>query len=321
MPNILFASNSISHFPGTEVRNEIWSYNANRVPYSIWTVPATPAGSPIFPATTGNETWFHFTSTSDQYFINNVEPIVEILDLNGATIAQVTIENRIGNGYRMLFNAGGQTATIQKYYPITETRIRTYDLQIKFTNIVAEARLYMNEILIAESTFSVTGQEYPRQMVIGGHRGSNDNFGAFYSEIIVADGDTRNARLDLLRPISAGAYGNWNGAIGTLSDDDPTTGMITTLANQFQSTILTPYKGANNISNIVQITTSVRGINSPTQLQHLIRMNAVDYLTPAFAVPFSKDYQVTDWTQNPATTAPWDAADLSNAEFGFKSIA
>lgn len=321
MPNILFASNSISHFPGTEVKNDSWSYDANRVPYSIWTPPATPAGSPVFPATTGDETWFHFESGSDQYYSNNDEPIVEILDVNGATLAKVSIEDRDTKGYHLTFNAGGQTETLEKYYPIPELRLRTYDLQVKFTNLLAECRLYMNEILILESGFSVSAKEYPRQMVIGGHRGAADSFGAFYSEIIVADGDTRNSRLDLLRPVSAGVYGNWDGSIGTLSDDDPTTGMVATLPNQYQSTILTPYTGADNISNVVQVTTSVRGINSPTQLQHLIRMNTVDYLTPSFAVPFSKDYQITDWTQNPASTGPWDASDLINVEFGFKSIA
>lgn len=320
MPNILFASNSVSHFPGTIVKNDAWSYDAARVPYSIYTSPGTPAATPQFAATTGDETWFHFRHGTNQFYTNNNEPIMEILDVNGDTLAQITIYDRSGEGYHMTFNAGAQSETISKYYPIVENVNRTYDLQILFTDIVAECRLYMNEILVLESTFSVAAREYPRTLVIGGHRGSGDQYGAYYSEIIVADGDTRNARLDLLRPNTAGVYGNWDGPISALSDDDPTTGMTTTLADQYQSTILTPYGGADNISNIVQVTTTVRGINSPANLQHLIRMSAVDYLTTSFAVPFAKDYQVTDWTLNPATSLPWDAADLATAEFGFKSI-
>lgn len=321
MPNILFASNSIAHWTGTEVRNEDWSYDSNRVPYSIWTPPATPAGSPLFDATTGDETWFHFTCGSDEYFTNNKEPICQVTNIDGEEIAAVYFRDSTSYGYYLDFNAGGQSANLLKYYPMPENRRRTYDLQIKFTDILAECRLYMNEILILEASFSVTEREYPRYLILGGHRGSDDEFGAFYSEIVIADADTRNARLDLLRPTAAGVYGNWNGAISSLGDDDPTTGMTTTLADQLQSTILTPYTGADNISNVVQVTTTVRGINSPTKVQHLIRMSAVDYLTSSFDVPFEKEYQVTDWKLNPATSNPWESDDLDGTEFGFKSIA
>lgn len=321
MPNILFASNSISHFPGTEVRNDAWSYDSTRVPYSIWTPPATPAGTPIFDATTSDETWFHFRHGTQQFNSNVQEPICEITDGNGITLMKFFVQDKASVGYYMDFYAGGQTEQQVKYLPIVENRTRTYDIMIKFTDTLAECQVYMNEILILESTFSVIAKEYPRFLLLGGHKGYNDDEGAYYSEIIVADGDTRNARLDLIRPVGAGVYSDWDGSIGTLADDDPTSGMVTTLNDQLQSTILSAYGGANNISNVVQVTTTVRGVNAPTNLQHLIRMSGVDYLTSSFSVPFAKEFQVTDWVQNPATSTPWDASDLVSAEFGFKSLA
>lgn len=81
---------------------------------------------------------------------------------------------------------------------------------------------------------------------MGGHE-----HGLYFSEVIISDSDTRNARLDLLRPVSAGAYENFDGPLSSLADDDPTTGMTTTLPDQSQSTILSDYAGANNISNVV----------------------------------------------------------------------
>lgn len=321
MPNILFASNSISHFPGTEARNDAWSYDSARVPYSIFCPPATVAGSPLFDATTGDETWFHFTYGSDLFSTSIQDKMFEITDVDGNVLVSMTYQDSESfGGYRATFNAGAQTIEETRFLPMLNSSYRTYDIQVLFTDVLAECRIYVNEILLFEISFSVVAREYPRFLLIGGHTGPNDAYGAYLSEIIIADGDTRNARLNLLRPASGGFYDDWTGAISALSDDDPTTGMTTLIANQTQSTILTPYTGADNISNIVQVTTSVRGQNSPANMQHLIRMSGVDYFTGNFAVPFAKDYQVTDWTLNPATSIPWVASDLDVAEFGFKSI-
>lgn len=324
MPNILFASNSISHFPGTQVGSPDWSYDSSRVPYSIKVPIDTIAASPRIKETTTDETWFHFRVGSHQWWYNYDEPVCELVDISGNRILRLHYRNRPEDGWVMYTDMDGNTFTNKRYIPFLDSALRTIDIQVKLGTIQAEFRVYVNELLVLERTFAYNqlNARKPRFMWIGGGTGNGNVLDSpYYSEIIVADGDTRNARLDLLRPVSAGVYGNWNGPLVSLSDDDPTTGMTTVSPNQSQTTILTPYTGANNISNIVQVTTTVRGLNSPTKLRHLIRMSGVDYLTPDFDVPFSKEYQVTDWKQNPATSAPWAASDLVNVEFGFRSIA
>lgn len=324
MPNILFASNSISHFPGSVIGSPEWAYDPRRVPYSIEVPISTVAASPMIKASTTDETWFHFKVGNRIWWVNSDEPLCELVDINGDRILQLSFRNRVENGWTMRTVMDGNTFNDVRYIPFLNASVRTIDVQVKLGTLQAEFRVYVNELLLLERSYAYNqlNARKPRFMWIGGGNGDNNILNAtHYSEIIVADGDTRNARLDLLRPVSAGVYGNWNGPLVSLSDDDPTTGMTTVSPNQTQSTILTPYTGANNISNIVQVTTTVRGLNSPTKLRHLIRMSGVDYLTPDFNVPFSKEYQVTDWTQNPATSAPWAATDLVNVEFGFRSIA
>lgn len=324
MPNILFASNSISHFPGSVIGSPDWAYDPRRVPYSIEMPISTVAASPIIKESTTDETWFHFKVGNRVWWANFDEPLCELVDINGDRILQLSFRNLVGNGWTMRTVMDGNTFSDVRYIPFLNASVRTIDVQVKLGTLQAEFRVYVNELLLLERSFAYNqlNARKPRFLWIGGGTGDSNILNAtHYSEIIVADGDTRNARLDLLRPVSAGVYGNWNGPLVSLSDDDPTTGMTTVSPNQTQSTILTPYTGANNISNIVQVTTTVRGLNSPTKLRHLIRMSGVDYLTPDFDVPFSKEYQVTDWTQNPATSAPWAATDLVNVEFGFRSIA
>ena len=325
MPNILFASNSVSHFPGSTIGSALWSFDSNRVPYSIQTPLQTKCGSPLLPISPDNtqEWWFHLRNGSSEWYVNSDDSIIEIVDANGARILELSMYDRTGEGYHTRYTVDGVSYTNTQSLPIPENMMRTYDIMIKNDGLNWRAEVYTNELLIENISVPVNTFIAPARFNIGGHAGdtNNNDTNYYYSEIIVADGDTRNARLDLLRPVAVGAYGNWNGPVLSLSDDDPTTGMTTVSPLQSQSTILTPYSGATNISNIVQITTSVRGINSPANLQHLIRMSAVDYLTASIPVPFSKDYQITDWALNPATSLPWAAADLVTAEFGFKSIA
>lgn len=328
MPNILFASNSISHFPGSRIGSPSWSYSSNRVPYSLEMRLETVAASPIIKETSTDETWIHFRVGSPIWQMNSENQILEVVDVNGDRIVQLAYHNRTTEGWHMRTVMDGSSFLDVRYIPFLGSSLRTIDLQIKLGTLQAEFRLYVNELLLIERSFPYNqlNARKPRFIWIGGTVQSStldpaSSLSSYYSELIVADGDTRNARLDLLRPVAAGAYGNWDGPLVSLADDDPTTGMTTVSPNQSQTTVLTPYTGANNISNIVQVTTTVRGLNAPTKLRHLIRMSGVDYLTPDFEVPFSKEYQVTDWKQNPATSAPWAATDLTNVEFGFRSIA
>lgn len=316
MPNILFASNSISHFTGTLPKSEEWSFDSKRVPYSLGTPANTQVSSPKFPASESGVTWFHFRHGATSGTIWKDNEICRILDKDGKILIQFSLYSGEYTDYRCIFNAGGQSINKTQRIPWQASQMRTFDIKWACSDLLAEMAIYVNEMLLYTHSLSVTAKQYPRFLVLGG-----SDKEARFSEIIIADGDTRNARLDLLRPIAAGAYGNWNGQLSSLADDDPTTGMTTTLPDQFQSTILTPYTGAYNISNVVQVTTTVRGINSPENLEHFIRMSGIDYPSDSFVIPFEKDYQVTDWKLNPATSAPWDADDLTGTEFGFKSLA
>lgn len=322
MPDILFASNSISHFPGSEIRSDSWCYDADRVPYGLYCPPATVVSSPKFKASTTEETWFHFRVGATSWYVNNNERIAEITDENGNRIAMISCRDQSLYGYYLYYQDLDQSFSKVKWIPVANNQLRTFDLRIRHSPVLMEFDLYINEALLLSGSFSTVNALVPRYLRMGGLTGSADNTGLRFSEVIISDSDTRNARLDLLRPEASGAYGNFNGSLASLADDDPTTGMTTTLTDQKQSTVLSAYGGADNISNIVQVSTTVRGINSPDQLDHFIRMGGVDYPGAArFDVPFAKDYQVTDWKLNPATSQPWQASDINAAgtEFGFES--
>ena len=318
MPKILFASNSISHFPGSVVSSRTQYFDGARVPYAINSPVATVVGSPEFNATTTDETWFHFRGGADAWPNNYADRFFEVNAADGTQIFYLAYDDSPDDGYYMSFLTQEGTRSGQFFLPWANGQFRTFDIQLLYTGIQATARLYVNEILILTLDGASSGVYVPRTCRFGGNSG-DQNTGFFFSEVIVADGDTRNARLDLLRPTAAGVHQDWLGPLGYLADDDPTTGMTTLAALEKQTTVLTPYTGAQNVSNVVQVTTTVRGINSPDLLRHIVRLTATDYESGDFSVPFEKDYQITDWSLNPATGVPWSSQDLANAEFGFVS--
>lgn len=315
MVDFLFASNSISHFAGSEPSADAWSFDSARVPYSIYTPASTVCAAPKHTASSGDETWYHFRHGSDVWDANVNENIVRIDDEDSNTLFSMYYRSQTG-GYNMTFSVDGESENVTKSLPILASQMRTCDVKIRLVGFVAECLVYINKILIGTMTLAITTFKKPQFLLLGGNVDAG-----WFSEILVAESDTRNARMDLIRPIASGAHTDWEGSLTALSDDDPTTGMTTTTANQEQTTLMEDYTGADNISNIIQVTSTVRGVNSPTKLQHLIRMSAVDYASSNIDLDFSEEYQVTDWVENPATTAPWSKSDLSSIEFGFKSIA
>lgn len=314
MVNVLFASNSTSHFPGTTPSSESWAFDDARVPYAIETPTNTVCSSPLHTATSSNETWYHFRHGQDTWNANRNETICEIVDVNGLQIFKMYFRSQTG-GYNMTFTVDGISQNQTRNLPMADDQARTYDVRIYLLGFSAICDVYVNEILLHSFSIAVTTFELPRFLWLGGSEDTGR-----YSEILIADASTINARLDLVRPLAQGVHSDWDGLLTALSDDDPTTGMTTTLANQVQSTTMEPYAGADNISNIVQVTSTVRGVNSPANLQHMVRLSAVDYFTANIPLDFAKEYQVTDWTQNPATSLPWQKSELTGIEFGFKSI-
>lgn len=317
MPKILFASNSIAHFPGSVVSSQPYAFDATRVPYAIEAPLGTPVSSPDIPVTTTDETWFHFVNSAAAWWSNGYEQIAQVIDDLGNIIFTLSYQFNSAAGYRLQSFVGGNSFTNVRYLPTLAGRSRTYDIRLRMTSLNCRIEVYMNEILIEVQDYPIASFRPVKAILLGG--ATNSGGQQLFSEIIVADGDTRNARMNLLRPQAVGAYNDWLGAVSTLSDDNPTTGMTTTEANQDQTTLLTAYTGAANISNVVQMTTTVRGINSPDRLKHIIRKSGVDHLSPHFTLPFVKNYQITDWALNPSTSLPWTAADLAGMEFGFRS--
>jgi hypothetical protein len=124
-----------------------------------------------------------------------------------------------------------------------------------------------------------------------------------------------------LRPVTLGFHNDWVGVVTQLSDDDPSSGMTTILANQSETVNLSAYVGADNMSSVAIATLAVAGVGAPQNMKHLVRMSGVDYEHPTLhALAPTLQYNISDFQENPGTSLPWTSTDIAAAfEIGFTS--
>ncbi len=325
MANILFASNNIAHFPGSTAGIVGAAYDGNRVPYSIAISNYLTLSSPTFVAATGDETWLHFTFYTDD--VGNIHNNIttQMYDANDNLLFRLI--KPFNNSGRLEFqgylydgsNSVNGITNIQMGFAFRNN----VDIRYRQHALGIELEVFINSVSCLSQSFPANPNNYgnPVRFALGASHTDETGDKAHYSEIIVSDEDTRNARLDLLRPQAAGAYSQWGGSLAVLADDDSQSGMTTIAADQRETMTLTPYSGAPNISNLVAVSSTTRGQNSPTKLKHTVRLSTVDYDGPEHDIGFPLQYVLTDFELNPATSLAWTDSDIAAVEVGFVSVA
>lgn len=327
MTEIVFASNNKSHWPFSNITTTAGKFDSARVPYGIELKYKEYITSPTWVPLAGNITWVHF-----RLFINSVEYsdaspplLISVYDINDNRIFHVVKKPGTFDHLTTITLYDGTTSdSVNQSAPFTNAVQSGVDFKYEADGINTNVKMYVNGGLVA--TVNIVGATtlgQPAYMVMGGAMVEDDQTSTqVMSEFIVGDSDTRNGRLDLLRPVAIGGETDWVGLATALSDDDPTTGMTTLLADQRQTLDLTAYTGATNISALIVTSQSFAGANGPQNMRHTVRMSAVNYDSPA-DLPLEDvlHYGLTDFEVNPATSLPWVSGDLSGLEIGFVSKA
>lgn len=322
MANIQLASNSVAHFPGTTVSNAVGTFNADRVPYSIAVNSHLKIDSPEFTPVAGGTTWFHFKTRSGGAKYGKNYNWFDIHSSSGQVLVRLGKINSFDH-YVTMRLYDGTTSSVVNLGVFPTGVLKQVDIKVVVNNLEISCEFYLEGTLLGQLSFGANPNSLltPNKFSIYAGLVNDSNADIqYWSELLVSDQDTRNAVVHMLRPISSGAYNEFSGLIATLADDDPITGM-TALAGGLKQTVgLTAYSGSAIISNVVAVSTTMRGINSPTGMKHIIRLSGVDYKGAVTPIPFSKKTSYTDYTLNPATSLNWDGSDMGLIEAGFETV-
>lgn len=322
MTNILFASNNKAHWPLSETSSVAGTFDSTRVPYAVELEYNQVITSPLFIPAAGNISWVHHRMYMNSYTFSDALLLVKGYDVNGNELFSInkkTLNNDFISTITVLRDGGSVTVTAT--VPFNRYQVNSVDVKYENTGSAVSAVLYINGGLAgtASWTGSVSWGQVAYFSLGAAWRDSGSGSNPV-SEMIVADGDTRNARLNLLRPVAEGAETDWVGEAAQLADDDPSSGMTSIAAEERQTLTLTAYTGASNISALILATQGLAGDNGPQNLRHTVRMGGMNYDGPDdLPLGDSLQYSITDFKINPATSLPWVSGDLSSMQMGFIS--
>lgn len=323
MGKILFASNNPTHFGPNAFTTTSYITDTSRIPFAIaFNANISTPQDGILPTTTG-EVWIHFRAQSQN---NNpsgdpTQDCMKFFDDQGRTLilARTSLNSQTVD-WTFYDTAGGSIVFNDR--GAVSDGVGAWDIRMIFDPFNITYEVYKATVLLCSHTFTSNPNAVDQlgrvDWLETWHYAGNGHI----SEVIIADSDTRLARLNMIRPNGVGFHSDWVGLVNTLADNNVNTGMTTNSVNQRQSVTLEAYTNTEIISNVLLVSQHFKGANAPGTIRHFIRASGIDYDNAnAFTVAFNNTVNFSDYEINPATALPWELADLNNFEFGFKSEA
>jgi hypothetical protein len=151
---------------------------------------------------------------------------------------------------------------------------------------------------------------------------------AYWSEIIVADSDTRGWSLATLPVNASGNTQAWSGANTDINEStlNDSTAISTTSASQVSEWTVSPASTIGSTTGIISVHVSARaakGGSGPANLQAMVRTGSTDYTSSNLSsISTVLGCLQSAWLTNPNTGVAWTGSDLTAAGFniGVKSI-
>lgn len=253
--------------------------------------------------TTSADGYYFFIPTNSTYsFILNVA--------DGA----IRLESSLNFGISTL-NAGSFIAI-----PWINTRVEL-DVHVELNPAGNNfCRLYVNGALV-NSTF-VPNSTAPMTNIRGLNWVLDDINGNLHlSQMIVSTEDTRGLKLCAMKPNAAGDNSAWTGDFNNAIEKDGTF-LSSVTANQREDWNLEAYPGPATPTGIqlFQKTIAISGETGPQGIAPYLRIGSTNYDGATESTPILTKPIITAWPTNPATSLPWDSADLASLIAGVRSI-
>lgn len=239
-----------------------------------------------------------------------------VLNASGTDVFRVQFT---GSALQMQALISAVWTNVGSAVPITLSSVQTVDLYIDGNTASGTATLFLSgqeRTTASPDLTAVTGVTNIRTYGTG--------YGTYgISQIIVADVPTISWRLATVELTGAGANTAWTGTYTSVdetiySDADF---IYSGTPNQVETyTGTTPTLTGYTIRAVGVYARSKRGASGPANLQLALRVNATDFFSASKAQSIGYGAYGNIWEDNPDTGVDWLVADLSNTQFGVKSI-
>lgn len=268
--------------------------------------------------------WIHFKMLIDSASLaaGDTGFLWNVLDSRGFPIAQLdlvdqsNVDNRVNVGDNGTFTNGGEFGPLPK--TLTDIDIRV-QIDSGGNNIVS---YYQGGSLI--STVSRTHSQATG--ITGFSLANNDTGGRTnLSEFMVADEDTRGLRLAFLDPDGNGNETDWTGGFQSILQRSDGKAIFSTTNGDRSSFTLSAYSGPASPVAVRGVFTQLYaggGGSGPNNIDPFLRIGSTNYdsgdnhsVSSGAALPL-----ISEWANNPATSASWLTTAFASLEAGVETV-
>ena len=275
-----------------------------------------------FPAAVGTSTWLHAVCAQDGVGVFNDQVTTMVRDISGNDLASIRID-----GNQLYFRVHGDVFFEGGVTTISVDSAYVVDIQVVINaGVDITVRGYINSALQFDSVQANTAaRTNPTKLEFlntdtGAHEHDN-----FFSEVIVADEDTRGFRLRELKPQSFGVFQQWDGTVTSVVDASLATGISTDVADErtsFGLAKLDQVDAGDIINRVVAQSYAQRGAAGLTAMNHFFRYDDTTIQDGAnISLGLFGAWYVDEYVTNPKTAASWVPADLEGIQMGVRARA
>lgn len=189
-----------------------------------------------------------------------------------------------------------------------------------------QATLWIGGVLIADTGAGVDVTSNSLTSVTSFQMGSAGPNNCYYTEVIIADSDTRAAGLWLLNNTTAGNAQTWTGTATnvnktTINDATFISAASAGLIEEFKTGGIALPAGTYSVAAVKMSSRAQGGsAGGPTKVEYVTRVGSTDYVGGTWTPPvggFGNDTQNYMQALNPGTGVAWTTADLTAATFNY----
>ena len=321
---ILLVTNNAIHMGGDPVKNvDTTTFDSTKLDYGIQVSDNTamPVAHPHDEAV-GDTAWYQWDFFTDGGISGTEDGYMfAVRDITGETIFRLNLRDGImeAQGFGGATN-GGQTSSGMS--PSNDVVV-SFKVSVTVNASAVSSTLYVNGSLMAtHSTSNSRGLGKPRiaDFSMSDAQGSFANF-AVISSLIVSDSDLGNFGFTKLSPVSAGAdVGMAGDGFAAMSDDNDTTGVTASSANEKNSYNMAAYANGSNINSYVATALIGAGPSGGSYRFYLL-IGGVQYngATVALTADLTTLEKFT-WGVDPSDGAVWTAAKINAAQLGIEAL-
>src|SRR6056297_1098999 len=240
-------------------------------------------------------------------------------DATGDAVARIEVQD--GN---FQLRAFGTSTVTGSNIAFSDGVTRTVDINVDLSGSDIVITMYYGSTQQGQVTATKNGQSGVDNVVFDHVDVSASNDGYFvYSEIIVADENTRGLRLATLTPDGDGAESDWNGDFNAVQDPNDGNFLTADTNGDRQSFTLSAYNGVATTSTVRSVV--VKSIvtadpnGGPQNYNDFLRLGSTNY-DGAASKSADGSRQMTFFDDDPATSLPWDTADFASLESGLLAV-